>query len=69
MISYTPFIYTSSGGPPEVVPDKSLGETRGDRAIKTRVKVPGCRLYCRAKIQTGVHWLATLHNRMVTTIL
>ena len=30
----TPFIYTSSGGPPEVIPDKSPGETRGDRAIK-----------------------------------
>ena len=39
-LSHTPFIYTSSGGPPEVVPDKSPGETRGDRAIKTRGKVP-----------------------------
>ena len=36
----TPFIYTSSGGPPEVVSDKSLGETRSDRAIETRGKVP-----------------------------
>ena len=68
-LSYTPFIYTSSGGTPEVVPDKSLGETWGDRAIKTQGKVPGCRLYCRAKIRTGIHWLATLHNRTFTTVL
>ena len=67
---YSYHVYTS---PPEVVPDESLGETRGDSAIKTRGKVLGCRLYCKAhaapKFKTGVHWLATLHNRMVTTVL
>ena len=72
MDSYTPFIYTSSGDPPEVVPDKSLGETRGDRAIKTRGKVPGAVYTAAPKfkpVYMYIHWLATLHIRMVTTVL
>ena len=41
MPSKTPFIYTSSGGPPEVIPDDLLGETRREIAKKTRGKVLG----------------------------
>ena len=39
-----PRLYTR----PEVVPDESLGETRGNMAINTQGKVLGCRLYCKA---------------------
>ena len=41
LVCKTLFIYTSSGGPPEVIPDDLLGETRREIVIKTQGKVLG----------------------------
>ena len=66
----TPFIHVlrrSSGGPLEVVPDKSLGETRGDMAIKTRGKVLGYRLYCKAGLVQSRYtfpWYRFVNNKI-----
>ena len=67
--SLIPRLYTRppSGGPPEVVPDESLGETRGNMAIKTRGKVLGCRLYCKAGLVRSRYtfpWYRFVNNKI-----